>query len=87
MACTMTINGKQVASEKGKTILEAANNEIYIPSLCYHCKTGRQPANAGPAWWKWKGCADCKPLVRPKQRMGWLSTPILRMPWRLRNGD
>lgn len=41
MACTMTINGKEVAFEKGKTILEVArDNELYIPSLCYHRKTG-----------------------------------------------
>ena len=33
----LTINGKRIATEEGKTILEAAlDNGIYIPHLCYH---------------------------------------------------
>lgn len=38
----MTIDGKQVVFEQGKTILEVArDNDVYIPSLCYHYKTGQ----------------------------------------------
>jgi predicted molibdopterin-dependent oxidoreductase YjgC len=34
---TLTINGKQVNAQEGKTILEVArDNGIYIPSLCYN---------------------------------------------------
>ena len=41
MPLKMKIDGKEVYFEKGKTILEAAReNGIYIPSLCYHPKTG-----------------------------------------------
>jgi predicted molibdopterin-dependent oxidoreductase YjgC len=41
MSLKMTINGKEVFFEKGKTILEVAReNDMYIPSLCYHYKTG-----------------------------------------------
>jgi len=37
----MTLNGKEVTFEQGKTILEIAKaHDIYIPSLCYHPKTG-----------------------------------------------
>lgn len=35
------INGRSVACEPGQTILQAARaNGVYIPSLCYHEKTG-----------------------------------------------
>lgn len=38
----MTIDGKKVVFEQGKTILEVArDNDVYIPSLCYHYKTGQ----------------------------------------------
>ena len=41
MNAKMTINGKEVLFEQGKTILEVArDNDMYIPSLCYHYKTG-----------------------------------------------
>jgi len=34
---TLTIDGREVQAEEGKTILEAArDNNIYIPALCYH---------------------------------------------------
>ena len=34
---TLTINGQEVRAEEGTTILEVAReNNIYIPSLCYH---------------------------------------------------
>ena len=34
---TLNINGKDVKTQKGKTVLEAAlDNGIYIPTLCYH---------------------------------------------------
>lgn len=34
---TLNINGKDVKTEAGKTVLEAAlDNDIYIPTLCYH---------------------------------------------------
>jgi formate dehydrogenase major subunit len=37
----MTIDEKEVLFEEGKTVLEVAReNDIYIPSLCYHRKTG-----------------------------------------------
>ena len=41
MTSKITINGKDVFFEQEKTILEVAReNDIYIPSLCYHYKTG-----------------------------------------------
>lgn len=37
MKITVTIDNKKIEVEKGKTILEAAlENNIYIPTLCYH---------------------------------------------------
>jgi predicted molibdopterin-dependent oxidoreductase YjgC len=37
MTVHLTINGKEIEAEKGKTILEAAReNGIEIPTLCYH---------------------------------------------------
>ncbi len=34
---TLTIDGKEIKTEEGRTILEAAReNNIYIPTLCYH---------------------------------------------------
>lgn len=34
---TLTIDGRKIQAEAGKTILEAArDNNIYIPALCYH---------------------------------------------------
>ena len=34
---TFKIDGKEIKTEEGKTILEAAReNNIYIPTLCYH---------------------------------------------------
>ena len=37
MTVHITINGKEIEAEKGKTILEVAReNGIYIPTLCYH---------------------------------------------------
>ena len=34
---TLTINGKSIKTQEGKTILEVAReNDIYIPTLCYH---------------------------------------------------
>lgn len=37
----MTIDGQTVAFEEGQTVLQVARNRgIYIPSLCYHRKTG-----------------------------------------------
>ena len=37
MTVHITINGKEIEAEKGKTILEVAReNDIYIPTLCYH---------------------------------------------------
>ena len=42
MSLKMVINDKEVFFEKGKTILEVAQeNDMYIPSLCYHYKTGQ----------------------------------------------
>ena len=41
MSLKMTISDQDVFFEQGKTILEVAKeNNIYIPSLCYHYKTG-----------------------------------------------
>lgn len=41
MSSTLTINGQQIMFEDGKSILEVArDNGFYIPSLCYHRKTG-----------------------------------------------
>ena len=38
----ITINGMPVEAEQGRTVLEIAReNGIYIPTLCYHSKTGR----------------------------------------------
>ncbi|RTZ90142.1 MAG: hypothetical protein DSY91_06750, partial [Deltaproteobacteria bacterium] len=37
MTVHITINGREIEAEEGKTILEAAReNGIYIPTLCYH---------------------------------------------------
>ncbi|MFH2038222.1 MAG: 2Fe-2S iron-sulfur cluster-binding protein, partial [Chloroflexota bacterium] len=37
MSITITLNGKTIQAEAGQTILEAARqNEIHIPTLCYH---------------------------------------------------
>ncbi len=37
------INGKTCQTKEGQTVLQAArDNGIYIPSLCYHAKTGGQ---------------------------------------------
>ena len=37
----ITINDKTYEAEKGQTVLQAAlANDIYIPHLCYHAKTG-----------------------------------------------
>jgi predicted molibdopterin-dependent oxidoreductase YjgC len=37
----ITINTKECEAREGQTVLEAARtNDIYIPSLCYHPKTG-----------------------------------------------
>jgi len=34
---TFTIDGREIQAEEGQTVLEAAaDNNIYIPSLCYH---------------------------------------------------
>jgi len=34
---TLTIDGKKVTCDEGRTVLEAAlDNDIYIPNLCYH---------------------------------------------------
>lgn len=42
MSLKMTINDKEVSFERGQTILEIAKeNDMYIPSLCYHYKTGQ----------------------------------------------
>jgi NADH dehydrogenase/NADH:ubiquinone oxidoreductase subunit G len=42
MDLKMTINDKEIFFEQGKTILEIAReNDLYIPSLCYHYKTGQ----------------------------------------------
>ena len=42
MTSKITINGKDIFFEEGKTILEVAQeNDVYIPSLCYHYKTGQ----------------------------------------------
>src|SRR4030042_1933137 len=42
MNLKMMINNKEVSFEKGKTILEVAReHDMYIPSLCYHYKTGQ----------------------------------------------
>ena len=44
MGIKITIDGKTLECEEGKTILQVArDNDIYIPTLCYHPKTG--PAN------------------------------------------
>lgn len=41
MCVKMIINDQEVLFEPGKTIIEVAReNHIYIPSLCYHPKTG-----------------------------------------------
>lgn len=41
MSATLTINGRDLPFREGQTVLEAARaNGIYIPSLCYHPKTG-----------------------------------------------
>ncbi|KYK24725.1 hypothetical protein AYK24_05810 [Thermoplasmatales archaeon SG8-52-4] len=41
MSITIKINGNEVKTEKGMTILEAAEqNDIYIPRLCYHPSLG-----------------------------------------------
>ncbi len=41
MSLTVTINGKEVVGEEGQTLLEIARaHDVYIPSLCYHPKTG-----------------------------------------------
>jgi formate dehydrogenase major subunit len=35
------LNGKETPFKQGQTVLQAAKaNGIYIPSLCYHDKTG-----------------------------------------------
>ena len=37
MAVKITINGKELSAEEGKTILQVAlENGIYIPHFCYH---------------------------------------------------
>ncbi|OGK00955.1 MAG: NADH dehydrogenase, partial [Candidatus Raymondbacteria bacterium RIFOXYD12_FULL_49_13] len=37
----VTINGKEYEARQGQTVLQAArDNGVYIPSLCYHPKTG-----------------------------------------------
>ncbi len=37
MTIKLTIDGKEIETEQGKTILQAArDNDIYIPTLCYH---------------------------------------------------
>jgi len=42
MNLKMVIDGKEVSFDKGKTILEVAReNGMYIPTLCYHPKTGQ----------------------------------------------
>ena len=34
---TVTINGKKIKAQEGKTVLEVAReNDIYIPTLCYN---------------------------------------------------
>jgi NADH dehydrogenase/NADH:ubiquinone oxidoreductase subunit G len=34
---TLTIDGREIQAEEGRVILEVAReNDIYIPSLCYH---------------------------------------------------
>ncbi len=41
MLKSMTIDGREVRFQEGETILQVArDNGIYIPSLCYHRKTG-----------------------------------------------
>ncbi len=41
MTCEMTIDGRTVGFDDGQTVLEVARaHGIYIPSLCYHRKTG-----------------------------------------------
>ncbi len=38
----LVIDGRQVTAEEGQTVLEAARAAgVYIPSLCYHPRTGR----------------------------------------------
>lgn len=38
----LVINGKEIVAQPGMTVLEAAKaNGIYIPSLCYHPRTGQ----------------------------------------------
>lgn len=45
MTMKITIDGKEINFEENRTILEIArDNNIYIPALCYHKKTG--PAGA-----------------------------------------
>lgn len=42
MSLKMKIDGKQVTFEQGETILQVAReNGLYIPTLCYHDKTGQ----------------------------------------------
>ncbi len=41
MTMKITFDGREVPFEQGQTVLQAArDNGIYIPSLCYHRKTG-----------------------------------------------
>jgi len=48
----VNINGKEYQAEPGKTVLQTAkDNGIYIPSLCYHPRTG-QAGNAAHVLWK-----------------------------------
>ena len=38
----ITIDGKKIEAAEGQTILQVANaNGIYIPSLCWHVRTGK----------------------------------------------
>ncbi|OFY30355.1 MAG: hypothetical protein A2275_04515 [Bacteroidetes bacterium RIFOXYA12_FULL_35_11] len=39
---SLTIDGKKIETVKGKTVLEVAReNNFYIPTLCYHARTGK----------------------------------------------
>ena len=41
MIKTIFIDGKSIAFEEGKTVLQIAReNDVYIPTLCYHARTG-----------------------------------------------
>jgi len=41
MSPTLTLNGRKLPFREGQTVLEVAReNQVYIPSLCYHSKTG-----------------------------------------------